>query len=246
MKIPLNKAPFNKPLSLEKVSDDYLLRKFEHLGLYQNDIITRLDEDILIRPVKIETSSGMIIIGAGMGSKIVAHLDDGRKIPIAELRKGETGHIEGIIGGTKLAKSLETLGLKNDDKITFIRSIPPMEYSVIINSTKRVRIGEGVASKIWGSTDDGKKTQFSSSSKGKKFLVEKVLGGKKALDVVAMHGDIKPGAILVLEGVKPTETLAMATGHKHNNPVIITNKDGLRLIIERSKCRSIFVCTSQD
>lgn len=246
MKITLDKAPSNKQLILEEVTDGSLLSKFQHLGLYENDIITRLEEEILIRPVKIKTPSGMVIIGAGMGSKIVAHLDDGRKIPVAELKKGESGHIEGIIGGTGLANTMETLGLKNDDRITFIRSIPPMEYTIMIDSRKRVRIGEGVASKIWGVNEDGKKVQFSSSGKGKKFVVEKILGGKKSSEMVFLHGEIKPGSTLTLEGVKPIDTLEMNSGHRYDNPVIITKKDGLRLIIHKIRCSSIIVSPIEE
>lgn len=243
MKIKLDKAPSNKQLILTEVKDRSLLAKFEHLGLYENDIITRLEEDILIRPVKISSPSGIIIIGAGMGSKIVAHLDDGRKIPVAELKKGESGHIEGIIGGTALAQTMETLGLKNDDRITFIRSIPPMEYTLMIDSKKRVRISEDIASKIWGVNEEGKHIQFSSASKGKKFVVEKIFGGKRSNEIIFLHGEIKPGSLLILEGVKPIETFDMNYGLKYDSPVIITKSDGLRLIIHKAKCSSITVTT---
>lgn len=239
MTIPLNKAPFNTPLKLAEVMDFNLLQKFQHLGLYENDVITKLDEDILLRPVKIKGPKGMVILGAGMSSKIVAHLDDGPKIPIAELKNGQSAHIEGVTGGTALAKSMKILGLKNDDEITVIRTIPPMEYTLTVNSQTRVKISEVLAAKIWGCTSDGRDMQFSSSGKGKDFRVKQILGGKKSPAMIFTYGGIETGAVLCLENVKPMETLAMSPVGRQS--VIIYKNDGLRLIIEKKQCGLILV-----
>lgn len=241
MNIPLDKAPFDTPLKIVKVDDFNLLHKFQHLGLYEEDIVTRLDQDNLIKPVRIKGPKGMVVLGAGMSSKIVAHLDDGRKLPISELKNGDKAHIEGIIGGTALANAMEILGLKNDDEITFIRSIPPMEYTVLVDSRVRVKISEGIASKIWGTTEKNIEKQFSSSGRGKDFTIKQILGGKRSASMISSYGGIEVGSILKLESVKPVETLTMS--HSHSQPVIISKSDGLRLIIEKNQCKLIFVET---
>ncbi|PIE74567.1 MAG: hypothetical protein CSA18_04260 [Deltaproteobacteria bacterium] len=241
MKTSLDNAKCNKKLEILEIKNSGLVSKFHHLGLYEKDIIIRLDEDILISPLRIKGPGGMMVLGGGMSAKIVAHLDDGRKIPVTEMSNGESGHIEGIVGGTGLARTMDILGLKNDDRITLVRKLPPMEYSIIVDSMKRVKISESIAAKIWGYTDgQSAPLQFSSSGKGKKFLVDKILGGKRSAETVFMHGGIKPGSSIVLEGVKPIDTFAMSAS-KNKNLVIISKADGLRLIMDKRACSSIIV-----
>lgn len=237
MNISLNHAPFNHPLALIHVRNSRLRLRFQHMGLYENDILTRLDEDILVQPVRIRGPKGEFILGKGMGVKIVVHLDDDRKLPIAELKPGESGHIEGIVGGSGLADALETLGLRNNDLITFIRRIPPMEYTALVNGRHRIRLNEGVAAKIWGRVE-GRDLQFSSSRKNKPFQVKKILGGRKAQKIVSLHGGISPGTGLTLETVKPVDTLIVSN---NDNSVIIYTNDGLRLILGQETCAGIIV-----
>ncbi|MCP4114568.1 MAG: ferrous iron transport protein A [Desulfobacteraceae bacterium] len=205
--------------------------------------MTRLDEEILVKPVKVKGPTGERILGRGMATKVVAHLDDGRKLPIAELKPGESGHIEGIVGGTGLADALSTLGLKNDDKVSFVRVVPPMEYTVlVVSSGQRVRLSEGVAAKIWG-TMKGRELQFCSAARGEEFHVKKVLGGQRAQRAVFMHGNIEAGSLLRLEGVAPAETFNM---HREIDPVVIMTHGGLRLILEKTSCTAILVEKADD
>ena len=238
MTIPLNQAPFDETLRLVKIANANLASKFQHIGLYEGDLLTRLDEGILVKPVKVKGPSGERILGRGMATKVVAHLDDGRKLPIVELKPGDTGHIEGIIGGTCLADALTILGFKNDDKVRFMRVIPPMAYTVlVVSSGQRVSISEGVAAKIWG-TMKGRDLQFSFAAKGETFHVKKILGGQRAQKTVAVHGNITAGSVLRLEGVEPARTFNM---QKEIDPVLIMTHGGLRLILEKRSCATIFV-----
>lgn len=237
MNISLNNAPFSQPLQLIKVNNHSLCVRFHHMGLYENDILTRLDEDISIQPVRVRGPRGDCIFGKGMATKIVAHLDDNRKLPVAEMKPGESGHIEGIVGGGRLSEALETLGINENDLITLVHRIPPMEYTALVDRTKRARLNEGITSKIWG-TLDGRYLQFCSSRKDKVFHVEKIFGGRMAHESVEMHGGIRPGVDLILESVKPAETI-IATNSV--NPVIIRTNDGLRLLLNEKSCDDIIV-----
>lgn len=237
MKIQLHKAPFDQTLELLEIRSPVLQSRLHHIGLYENDNFIRLDEEISIHPVRVRGPKGEFILGKGMCLKIVTHLDDGRKLPLAELKPGESGHIEGITGGTGLGNALKTIGLKNNDRITFIRQIPSMEYTALVNSEKRVRLSEGIAAKIWGSIEQ-RDLQFCSAGKGKKFIVKQILGGDKARKNVYVHGKIEPGVELILEGVKPVETLTMS-GAKAR--VVIYTTDGLRLVLDKKNSAEIYV-----
>ena len=237
MNIPLSRAEPNHPLRLIQVENLSLLARFHHMGLYENDILTRLDEEIMVQPVRIRGPRGDCIVGKGMGSKIVAHLDDDRKLPVVAMKPGESGHIEGIVGGNKLSEAMDTLGLKNNDFITLMHRIPPMEYTLLIDNQRREKINEGLAAKIWG-TLEGRHLQFCSAGKNKTFQVEKILGGKRAAEIVRMHGGICPGVTLVLESVKPADTLFNGGT---TNPIIISTKDGLRLFLDETSCERIIV-----
>ncbi|MEA2061689.1 MAG: FeoA family protein [Thermodesulfobacteriota bacterium] len=243
-KISLNQAPFNETLRLVEIDNPGLALQFQHMGLYKKDLLTRLDEEILVMPIKVKGPKGERVLGRGMATKVVVHLADGRKIPLAEVKPGEFGHIEGIVGGTCLADALATLGLENNTEISLVRSIPPMEYTALVRlngpGTERVYISEGAAAKIWG-TMRNSNLQFSAAARGESFQVKKILGGEKAHKTVSMYGNIAPGTVMKLEGVKSAETFSV---NRQIDPVIIITHGGLRLMLEKSTCGSIWVETA--
>jgi Fe2+ transport system protein FeoA len=200
----------------------------------------RLDEEVLIQPVRVRGPEGEFILGGGMAFRIVAHLDDGRKLPLAELKPGESGHVEGIMCGSALEKSLEILGAKENDEITFVRKIPPMEYVTVVEKTGRVRLNEGLAAKIWGRMGEHS-LQFACSSVREKFKFTDILGGRRVRDALAVQGVI-PEKTLVLEGVEPAGTLFM---NRQNHLLIISTPDGLRLFLQAKEGERIFVQVSE-
>ena len=111
-----------------------------------------LDQEVLVRPVRVRGPKGEAVLGGGMAMKVVVHADDGRKLPLAEMGANETGHIEGITGGPGLSGALSVLGLGISDRVCFLRTLPPMEYITLLESGIRVRLTEGMAAKIWGRT----------------------------------------------------------------------------------------------
>ena len=231
----LTVAPFEKPLRLVKVADSSLAARLRHMGIFEGMELIRIREDVKLQPLRVRGRSGDAVIGGGMSAKIIVHLDDGRKFPLAEMEPGETGHIEGLTGGTGLSSPLSILGFKNDERITLIRRLPPMEYVVFIEKKGRIRLTESMAAKIWGET--GKKMlQFNYAGKGGQFNVKSILGGENARKMLCARG-IEPGAVLVLEGVSPAKTLYMSK----KNPVVVSTRDGLRLFLEQKNADQIFV-----
>ena len=225
MNIPLTEAPMGRPLVLTAVKDMDLARRLRLMGLFEGSEIMRLDEEVMLRPVRIRGPKGEAVLGGGMAAKVVVHLDDGRKMPLSEMKGGETGHMEGLTGGRDLADTLEILGLTLNDHIHFVRALPPMEYITIIENRGRVRLTEGMASKIWGEML-GQTLQFVSARAGEKFRVIKLLGGNRARRQLRSKG-LEPGKILILEGVAQAQSLNPGLF----NPVIVSSREGLRLFL---------------
>ena len=235
MYLTLTNAPFEKPLLLDRVVDSSLALRLRHMGIFEGTELIRLKEDVKLQPVRVRGPKGDAVIGGGMSSKIVVHLDDGRKFPLAEMKPDETGHIEGLTGGSALSAALKVLGFENNERVTLIRKLPPMEYVVFIEKKGRIRLTESMASKIWGESE-GETLQFNYARKGKRFFVKLILGGQNARSMLSSRG-IEPEIVLVLEGITPARTLHMGK----RNPVIISTKDGLRLFLEEKDCNQIFV-----
>jgi len=235
MHVPLTDAPFGKPLFLVKVTNSDLALRLRRMGLFEGSELLRLNEDVLVQPVRVRGPKGDAILGGGMGFKIVVHMDDGRKLPLVEMKPGETGHIEGLIGGNKLADALDTLGLNINDRICLVRKLPPMEYVTMIEKKGRVRLTEGMAAKIWGRMEENL-LQFVLARKGKRFYVQKILAGANARMMLASQG-IEPGKVLILEGVEQAKSLYMS----RRNPVVVSSRNGLRLYLQQKDAKRIFV-----
>ncbi|GBC63512.1 ferrous iron transport protein A [Desulfonema ishimotonii] len=232
----LSEAPIDKPLLLVRTDDPGLADRLRRMGLSAESRFVRMAEDIMLRTVRIRGPQNDAVIGAGMAGKIVVHLNDGRKLPLAEMKPGESGHIEGSTCGAALQRTLKTLGFGVDDRVTFLRTLPPMEYTVLIrDDARRVRVPEGMAFKIWGESG-GKSLQFSMTPTGQPFLVKEILGGKKARQGVLSYG-IEPGKTLIPETVSPGQNLYI--GQK--NLIIISTTDGLRLFLEECQARRMWV-----
>ena len=231
----LTESPFEKPLLLVKVTDPSFAARLRHMGIFEGMELIRIKEDVKLQPLRARCRSGDAVIGGGMSAKIVVHLDDGRKFPLAEMEPDETGHIEGLTGGTGLSSALSVLGFKNDERITLIRRLPPMEYVAFIEKKGRIRLTESMAAKIWGKIDK-KMLQFNYARKGRQFNVKSILGGENAREMLRSRG-IETGEVLVLEGVSPARTLYMSK----KNPVVISTRDGLRLFLEQKNANKIFV-----
>ena len=231
----LTNAPFEKSLLLVKVTDPSLALRFRHIGVFEGMELIRIKDDVKLQPIRVKGSKGDAIIGGGMSSKIIVRLDDGRKSSLAEMEPDETGYIAGLTGGSELSSALKILGFKNNERITLIRRLPPMEYIAFMKKKGKIRLTESMAAKIWGEMDK-KSLQFNFAQKGKKFLVKSILGGQNAREMLRSRG-IETGRVLVLEGVKPARNLYLC---KHN-PIVVSTKDGLRLFLKEKDCEQIFV-----
>ena len=235
MSMRLTDAPSGEPLVLTGVVDPDLALRLRRMGLFEGSEIVRLDQEVLVQPIRVRGPRGEAVLGGGMAMKIVVHLDDGRRLPLTEVQLGESGHIEGITGGTALSDTLEVLGLQPDDRIEVTRKLPPMEYITVVEPGDRVLLTEGMAAKSWGRMDDWL-CQFVSARVGQGYHVIEILGGTNARRMLRSRG-IEPGKTLVLQAVAQAQTLQPGV----RNPVVISSREGLRLFLEREDGERILV-----
>lgn len=234
MFLPLSQAPFDTPLAYEHAADKGLAQRLERLGIAKGDIVFRLNEVSYASPVRIKTPTGEAILGVGMASKVIIHHDDGHKTPISEMQPNEEGHVEGLVCGSSLEQGLKTLGIRENDRITMIRRLPPMDY-ITLHNGMRISLTEGVASKLWG-TSQGREMQFASAGKGAPFTITSLLGGAYSVSMLRRLG-LTPGVVLELENVRPASDSGRACkGHN-----VLQTKPGLRLHLRPDQEAGILV-----
>lgn len=229
-------APINAELTIMKIVNVDLITWMNHLGLFVGSKVTRHDDEINFNPVRVRGGIGDVIVPAGLGIKAIVHLQNGERKPLTEMDKKDTGHLESIAGGRGCEKALNRLGLKIDSEITFLRSLPHMDYIVLINQTQRTRISEGEASRIWGSVEDGVEGQFYFSKRGASFTITEILGGRGVGQHLATHG-IAIGNSMVLEGIEQAQQ-AHAPAEKK---VTVSSQSGLRMYLNLKQAGQIVV-----
>lgn len=240
MEILLSDAPFDIPLTLSRVTRAEVDTMLSQLGLYRGQTFYREHEEVLLHPVRVRTSHGDVVLGGMRAMCIVVHLDDGRKMPLLELSAGQTGHIEGASCPKDVAETLAVLGIDKDEPITFLRQLPPMEYTIMVGEKRRTVLNEGRASKIWGAIGE-RRLQFVSAGKGQPFLVEKILGGSRACEALEEKG-IAPGKTISLVNVAPSQTLSLTT----REPVVITTENRLHFHLPVDQAKCIYVKPSES
>ena len=210
------------------------------MGLFVGTEITRLDEDVALRTVRVRGPKGEVVLGGGMGGKVVAHLDDERMLPLTELQPGDKGHVECVNAGEALRKGMAALGLEDDDPIELVRVLPPMEYTAVLEGRGRIRLAEGMAAKILGRMGEVR-CQFANAQAGADFQVEEIIGGKRAQRAIAALG-IVPGMAMRLEMVGKAPSYRMAG----RNRCVVSSQEGLRLFLREDQADHVVVAYDEE
>jgi Fe2+ transport system protein FeoA len=235
MLTPLTKAPLGISMAVYKVVGRGFGERMARLGVFVGTTLTRLGDAVSVSPVKVRGPLGEAVLSGSWAAKMVVHLDDDRRLPLLECSPGETGHVEGVTGQDRVAESMAALGLTENDRITFVRRLPPMAYNALADGTSRVRLGEGMASKLLGQTPSGL-VQFCGVGVGEAFTVTEILAGENARQTFESLG-VRPGTRLVLQSVTAGQVMRLA----RHNPVVCVTGDGLRLYFQEKDADRILV-----
>ena len=243
MIISLSEAPVGKLLLVVEVGNERLARELGKIGIREGQELIRLEENpAALQPVKLRGPQGELILSGNMASGLVGHLDSGQIVPLLEMKPGDKGHLEGVtcVPDSALAETYHLLGLKENGLVEFIHKQPSMEYAILVQGKKRTSLPGGMAAKLWGESQ-GRKLQFAMASAGKEFRLEKILGGRSARERITGMG-LTPGSTLVLEAVKPAQTVRLAT----KDPVAVTTPENLRFWLPPQAANLLMVMLKSD
>ncbi len=231
----LTHAPTGVSLTISRITDQDLESRMGRMGLFIGGEIVRLDEDVALQTVRVKGPKGEVVLSGGMGGKVVAHLDDGRMIPLTEMKPGETGHVECVTAGGPLREGMAALGLKDDDPIELIRVLPPMEFIAVVEGRGRIRLAEGMAAKIIGRMGE-MKCQFANAQAGMEFVVEQIIGGHRAQRAISSLR-IEAGVTMRLESVEKAPSFQLA----NRNRCVISSHEGLRIFLRHDQADCVIV-----
>ncbi len=232
----LEEAHAGDILRLVRISDSKLEENLNRIGLSSGSTFVKFPkEETGYQSVRVQGEKTNVVLGGGMSAKIIVTRADGSKTPLSEMNSKEEGRIEALSGGPKLHETLETLGLKIGDRIKFLRKLPPMEYVAVLDKKRHLHLQEGIASKIWGVTEN-RETQFTSARVLKEFKVSKLLGGTRAQRYLTNLG-IKQGTSLILIGIEEGKRI----GYGPKGHLAIETKDGFHIYLGPVEADSIYV-----
>ncbi len=255
-------AAVNTPLVLVQVTHPNVEEWLKRLGLFVGSSVTRHDKEFRYHPVRVRGKRGNVVIPAGLAAKIYVHLDSGEKIPLAEMKKKDTGHIELFNKrGRHMRSFLDKLGLDEEDEITFLRALPHMDYITLVNPFRvrdadtategtagvnrsgdgqkrieRTRLSEGEAARIWGHCDGTPDMQYYFAPQNTPFEVREIMGSPKVCNHLKTHG-VTPGVTLRLETIEQSQVLHAP----RSEPVTISSKEGLRLYLSPEQAEAVIV-----
>ncbi len=238
--ISLDKAPIGVPLILCHIMDEGLSIRVQRLGLYDGAKLMRLNESVTIGPVKVNGPQGDVILSGGLAAKVVIHLDDDRRLPLLDCVHGDSGHVEGITGHGTVESVLADLGFKENDRITFLRRIPPMLYKFSIEGKKTTQMNEGLASKVIGDTENGP-VQLCSAGVGEAFEVTHILAGETAKETLAAL-NVHIGSKLQLSNVSTGQVLSFS----NFKSIVCMTYDGLRLYFQEKDAKQLLVKEAEE
>lgn len=225
MTIALSDAIAGLPLVVETVGNGGLAAELAKLGIRRGTRLIRLEPDVsVIQPMRVRGPQGEVILTGNMASGLVVHLENGKIVPLLDMLPGDKGHLEGITVNpdSALAETFSVLGLKENDTVELLRRLPPMEYAALVDGKTRISLPGGMAAKVWGQCQ-GREMQFAMAASAKPFLVRRILGGQGAQGRISALG-LGPGSNMVLEEVRPAQTVRVAT----KDPVAVSTPEGLR------------------
>jgi Fe2+ transport system protein FeoA len=243
MIISLSKAPVGRLLLVIEVSNERLAGELGKFGIREGQELIRLEDDAAaLQPVKLRGPQGEAILTGNMASGLVVHLDSGQIVPLLEMKPGDKGHLEGVtcVPDSVMTETYHVLGLHENDSIEFVHKQPSMEYTALVDEKKRINLPGGMAAKLWGESL-GQSLQFAMAGAGKEFRLKKILGGPAAQERITGMG-LTPGNSLVLEAVKPTQTVRLAT----KDPVAVSTPENLRFWLPPQAANLLLVKLKAD
>jgi len=232
----LNSAESGYCYRIADIKDGSLANRLATYGLFKNSVITKIDpDDVQYATLKVNSKNGTAAIPGQLSKTILVRSGRGQAKSIYDIAEGKSANVAAIDGCEKTKARLSVLGIEEGVRLKVLKRLPHMEYVVLVDQKKRLRVSEAIASVIVGETLNQHK-QFSFARKGKDFKVKTIQAGKKIQSYLSNVG-IEEGVTICLEGIEPGKNIVF----DENGTLSVYAMDGFRLIMTEENAEKIMV-----
>ncbi len=215
-----------------RISGHQLARRLEDLGIRPKTVVTKMKGVKETAPaLRVATKEREGVLGVGTCLKIWVDYQ-GSTTTLESMPPKATGVVKELSGGESMVEAVDLLGIREGEEVTVLHRLPPMDNVVTVDG-HRMRVGEGLAAKVWG-TREGRPIQLTALGAGHSLVVDKIAGGKSAVEHLEDMG-IRPGVKIVVDRVEPRQIIGMG----RTQVVCIRSLEGIELWLGKKEAASI-------
>lgn len=201
-----------------------LAQKLASVGLYKGSTLTKLDcDDIKYPTIKVNTKYRVTALAGQLAKHITVKAVKGEPKSLYATAPSSTVIIQSVGECEKNAERLAMLGIRPKLRIKVVKTLPHMEYVVMVNNKNRVRITEAAASMLIGSIEEKEdELQFSFAPKSVPFTVTDIAAGRRITAFFEGLG-IRKNSVLSMEGIEAGKRIDIDP----DTEVVLYTADGL-------------------
>lgn len=233
----LRNADIFTNLRIVQISDNGPAEKLSAYGVGINSYVVKIDSDSCKHAtLKVFGRQKNITVPGRLAGHVTLRISKSRETKkLYDIAEGKSGTVDEIDDSGGIKEKLAVIGIKEGMRLKLLRRLPHMEYSVLVENKRRVKITEATAAAVIGKIDNRKK-QLSLARKGKPFTVEAIAQEGHPDNFLSASG-IVPGAVLMLEGIEAGKDIRLDGG----DDIYIYTVEGFRLSISNDTARKIIV-----
>lgn len=236
----INQAESGRALKINTIDNIELAQKLATYGIFQNSIIIKIHkDDTTCATIKVRVNGVTRALAGQLGKHIKVLTPEGKETTLYKIKNGEKVRISSINsnkrGSRNLDSRLSMLGIESGTEIVIQRALPHMEYIVLIENQRRIRITEAFASLLLGEIGNEKK-QFSFAHRNTDFKITEIIANPKISSYLKEIG-IETGTLLSLEGIEPGKDIDF----DDNGKIYLYALEGYRLKLSEESCNQIHI-----
>lgn len=225
-------------LQIVRIANEVLAWRLEACGIFTGGFITKEDPAAFgCKSLKLHSAKGNLVIPGKMAYHIHVATATGAlpDFHLAELAEGASATITMIEKEEHALFKLGELGLAENLEVVLLRKLPHMEYRLLIDKRRRMRVTEAIAAGILGKIN-GTIRQFSFAKRNKSFLITDIAQEAAICNFLKQNG-LVPGAEIVLEVIEPGENIAIDS----QQDVVFYPANGAKLSVSKETASQIMV-----
>jgi len=218
------------------VQDKDLASKLMGYGVYKNSLVIKVDSDETDFPtVKLYTKNGTVAVHGQLAKNINVRSGKGIERNLYEMEEEKSANISHIDGCEKTHGRLKALGIEIGMRVKVLRFLPYMQYSVLVDSKRRVKLSEGVVASIIGKQGENQRQLFF-AKRNEPIEIQDVVAGEKIARFLSDNG-IKKGESITLEIIEPGKNILFDA----EGDITIYIMEGFRMTISDKTAGKVIV-----